>query len=128
MPPDRPSTIRRKPAWRSCSWMKPTMMRRATPVSMASSRGSSKAASESDELGAGSAEVIARPLSAARPGHGSYVQARLGIGVRRGVGRLPGSLANDPLQLPQHQLGTLVAQQGQADPLAAKVAQLDVDE
>ena len=43
MPPDSPSTSRSKPACCSCARMKPTMMRRALSVSMASSGGSSNA-------------------------------------------------------------------------------------
>ena len=56
-----------------------------------------------------------------RPIAGRDVEARLGTGITRRVLRQTGPFGDDPRQLADLELGALVAQQRQPDPLAPDV-------
>ena len=62
-----------------------------------------------------------------RPHARREVQAGLRTRLARGVVGHPGALGDDPCQLAELELGPLVAQQRQPDPLAPDVGQGDVD-
>src|SRR5919107_4865613 len=109
------------------------MTRRATSVSIASSSGSSNrtdpspaatalmtTSGSSDDLGS---EPDRLPLRIARGG----IEAGLRSGIGRGIGRQPRPLADDPAQLANLELRSLVAKERQRQPLAAEVGERNVD-
>ena len=99
------------------------MIRRATSVSIASSVGSSKAG--------GSAVIepasLRNPIGLRRPVARRDVEAGLGTGIAGRVAGQTGPLGDDPRQLADLELGALVAQQRQPDPLAPDVGGRDID-
>ena len=118
--------------------MNSAMTRRATSVSMASSAGSSNGGRAGGGLGhrscaavqpvrrtlavdAGtrSARTAPRPACRSKPGSAPALGGRV-------VGQA-GPLGHDPAQLADLQLGPLVAEQRQGDPLAPDVGQRDLD-
>ena len=136
IPPDSPSTRRSKPACSSWPRMNSAMTRRATSVSMASSDGSSKAASRR-ALGHGHAPrsrargprspCVPNPIGSPGASAAATSKPGLGAGVGCRIGGQAGPLGDDPVQLADVQLGPLVAQQRQGDPLAADVGGRDLD-
>ena len=128
MPPDRPSTARSKPAWRSWPRMNSPMTRRATSVSIASSVGSSNAtglviaASRRRRPRPGGSRSDAAPRSPGATSRPGSAPGSLVVSCAR-----PGPLGDDPAQLADLELRPLVAQQRQPDPLAPDVGDGDVD-
>ena len=121
--------------------MNSAMTRRATSVSIASSVGSSNGASTAG-AGARSAPVtvmplgraaadarawISKPIGSDGGSAGDEVETRLGAALGRRVVGQAGPLGHDPAQLADLELGPLVAQQRQRDPLAPDVGRGDVD-
>ena len=69
-----------------------------------------------------------KPIGVARTGSpGAHVETRLGAGVGRRVAGQAGPLGDDPRQLADLELGPLVAQQRQGEPLAPDVGERHVD-
>src|SRR5664280_2739758 len=114
--PSRVTTVsasaRAKPACRSCARTKAVITRRAMPVSIARSGGSSNSGSVGSP---GDADAIRSALSSRR-GHRGAVLAD------------PGPLGHDPSQLARHELRPLVAQEREADALAPDAGKLHVRE
>src|SRR5664280_215688 len=112
MPPESPTTARSKPACRSCARTKAVITRRAMPVSIARSGGSSN----SESVGSpGGADAIRSALSSRR-------------GRRGAVLADPGPLGRIVAELARHELRPFVAQQRKADPLAPDGGELHVGE
>ena len=118
--------------------MNSAMTRRATSVSMASSTGSSKGA-PGGRLRHGHAAAVQRGRGARSPPWtpnpigsdgalgGMQVEAGLGAAFGGRVVGQTGPFGDDPAQLANLQLESLVAEQRQRDPLAPDVGQRDLD-
>ena len=135
MPPDSPSTARSKPAWRELA---ADELGDDAPGDVGVDRELARAA-RSSGVTVAVAGLRGRVTVRGRRGTGASVDAigSSALGATSSPGsapdsavesaRQPGALGDDPLQLAHLQLGPLVAQQRQGDPLAPDVVEVDVD-